>query len=86
MSPEQCREAREKLNWTQEELAKTADVPLWYVCAFEDGDAPEFLEHLKFALWEAFEEAGIGFPFEIEHGRARPAGITYSPRDKGKTH
>jgi hypothetical protein len=38
MTPDQCRAARERLNWTRDELRKAADVPLWFVAAFE-GDA-----------------------------------------------
>jgi hypothetical protein len=30
----------------------------------------------------ALEAAGIGFPFEIENGQFKPAGVTYSPIDK----
>jgi predicted transcriptional regulator len=44
MTGEQCREARERLNWTRAELATAADVPLWFIAALEDGKAtPDFL-------------------------------------------
>ena len=86
MSPEQCREARERLNWTRQDLAKAADVPLWFICAFEDDDAPEFLMYYEVAMREAFEDVGIGFPFEIVGGHVRGAGVTFSPRDKDETH
>jgi DNA-binding XRE family transcriptional regulator len=87
MSPEQCRAAREKLNWMRHELAKAAEVPLWFVAAFEDGkDTPEFLAAYEADMRRVFEEAGIGFPFEIANGRIRGAGITYSPRDKDETN
>ena len=87
MSPEQCREAREKLKWTRQELAKAAEVPLWFIAAFEDGkDIPEFSAAYEADMRRVFEEVGIGFPFEIADGRIRGAGITYSPRDKGETH
>jgi DNA-binding XRE family transcriptional regulator len=85
MTPGQCREARQKLNWTQQELAKAADVPLWFICAFEDDDAPESLLHYEIALREALEDVGIGFPFEISGGESRPAGIIYSPPDEDET-
>jgi ribosome-binding protein aMBF1 (putative translation factor) len=44
MTGEQCREAREPLKWSRHELATAADVPLWFIAAFEDGKAtPDFL-------------------------------------------
>ena len=44
MTGEQCREARERLNWTRLELAAATNVPLWFIAAFEDGKAtPDFL-------------------------------------------
>ena len=87
MSPEQCRAAREKLNWARHELAQAAGVPLWFIAAFEDRkDAPEFLASYEIDMRRVLEEAGIGFPFEIANGRPQPAGVTYSPRDKSETH
>ena len=55
MSPDDCREARELLGWTEGDLAAAADVPLWFVIAFEDEDSPEFLTHYEIALCEALE-------------------------------
>ncbi len=87
MRPEQCREAREKLNWTRQELAKAAEVPLSFIAAFEDGkDTPEFLAGYEVDMRRVFEDVGIGFPFEIAGGRIRGAGVTYSPRDRDETH
>ena len=88
MTGDQCRAARERLNWTRFELSTAADVPLWFIAAFEDRTAMavDFLAHYDLAMRAALEAVGIGFPFEIENGRAAPAGITYSPRDKGETH
>jgi hypothetical protein len=87
MRPEQCREARARLKWSRHALAVAADVPLWFVAAFEnEDDIGEFLADYEDAMRKAFEAVGIGFPFEIANGRMRPAGITYSPRDKGETH
>ena len=87
MSPEQCREAREKLKWTRQELAKAAEVPLWFIAAFEDGkDIPEFSAAYEADMRGVFEDVGIGFPFEIVGGQMRGAGITYSPREKDETH
>ena len=56
MTPDQCRAARERLNWTRDELGKAADVPLWFVAAFEDGkETPGFL-----VCWEMAIEAALG--------------------------
>ena len=44
MTGEQCRVARERLNWTRHELATATGVPLWFIAAFEDGrPTPDFL-------------------------------------------
>jgi DNA-binding XRE family transcriptional regulator len=87
MSPEQCREARERLNWTRHELAVAADVPLWFIVAFEDGkETPAFLAHYEVAMRQALEDVGIGFPFVLDKGEIAAAGISYSPRDKRETH
>jgi len=84
MSPDQCRQAREILKWTRSELAQAADVTPWVVDAFEDGR--EVLASYANAIRAALEDVGISFPFEIESGRARPAGVTYSPRDRKEGH
>ena len=56
MTPDQCRAAREHRNWTRDELRKAADVPLWFVAAFEDGkETPGFL-----VCWEVAMEAALG--------------------------
>ena len=39
MTGEQCREARERLNWTRFDLATAADVPVSFIVAFEHGNA-----------------------------------------------
>jgi hypothetical protein len=86
MSPEQRREARERLNWTRHELVVAANVPLWFIAAFEDGkETPAFLAHYEVAMREALEDEGIGFPFMIDNGQIVSAGITYSPRGKQET-
>ena len=38
------------------------------------------------AIRAALEAVGISFSFEIANGRARPAGVTYSPRDRNDGH
>ena len=60
MTGEQCREARERLDWTRLELAAAADVPLWFIAAFEDGKAtPDFLVCYEVELHAALD-AGAG--------------------------
>lgn len=86
MSPDQCREARERLKWTRQQLAVAADVPLWFIAAFEDGrDTAAFLAHYEIAMRKTLEDVGVGFLFAIGNGRLVPAGITYSPREKRET-
>jgi hypothetical protein len=78
VSPDQYREARDRLRWSQGECADAADVPLWFVVAFEDDDSPAFLAHYEIALREALEAVGISFAFEIEDGQFKPAGVRRS--------
>ena len=84
MSPDQCRKARDILKWTASELAGSAGVTPWVVSAFEEGRevSPAHQDLIRAAL----EAVGIGFPFEIANGRARSAGVTYSPRDRKEGH
>jgi hypothetical protein len=84
MSPDQCRQARDVLKWTPGELAETAGVNVWVVVAFEDGR--KVLPVYEAAIRGTLEGVGIGFPFEIANGRARAAGVTYSPRGRDETH
>jgi hypothetical protein len=83
MTPEQCRQARERLTWSRYDLAKAADAPLWFVAAFEDDkEPPAFLAHYEIAMREALERRGIGFPFELADGRMQALDVTYSPKDE----
>ena len=84
MSPNQCRQARDILKWTPSELAQAADVTQGVVAAFEEGR--EVLPTDEAAIRAALEAIGISFSFEIANGCARPAGVTYSPRDRNKGH
>ena len=60
MTGEECREARERLNWTRHELATATDVPLWFIAAFEDGKAtPDFLAGYEVDLRAVLESAGL---------------------------
>ncbi len=61
MSPDQCREARSLLRWSQRDLAAAADVPPWFVIAFEDADSPALMTSHELDLREALEAAGINF-------------------------
>ena len=62
MTGEECREARERLNWTRHELATAAGVPVWFIAAFEDGKAtPDFLAGYEVGLCAALEAAGVEF-------------------------
>jgi hypothetical protein len=80
MSPEQCRAARERLKWSRHDLAVAADVPLWFIAAFEDRKetAAALLARYELTMHDALEAVGIGFPFEISDGRVAPAGGAYS--------
>jgi DNA-binding transcriptional regulator YiaG len=84
MSPDQCRQAREVLSWTQGDLARAAGLMPLVLAAFEDGRG--VLSEYESALREALEGVGIGFPFEIANGTARSAGVAYSPRDLKGAH
>jgi hypothetical protein len=84
VSPNQCRQARDILKWTPSELAEAAAVTPWIIAAFEE--AREVSPAHEEAIRTALEAVGIGFPFEIANGRARPAGVTYSPRDRKEGH
>jgi predicted transcriptional regulator len=56
MTGEECREARERLNWTRGELAEAADVLLRFIAAFEDGKAtPDFLAGYEVDLHVALD-------------------------------
>ena len=52
--------ARERLDWTRLELAAAADVPLWFIAAFEDGKAtPDFLAGYEVDLRTAREPEAL---------------------------
>jgi hypothetical protein len=73
------------LGQCRRELADAANVPLWFVAAFENGnDGLAFLAHWEIQIRENFEAVGIGFLFEIENGQFKAAGVTYLPLDKGR--
>ena len=77
MTGDQCRKARERLNWARHELATATDVPLWFIAAFEDGNAtPGFLAVYEVDLRAALEAgtargetAAMGSLFHDGHAR-----------------
>jgi transcriptional regulator with XRE-family HTH domain len=79
LSPEQCRAARAWLNWSQEELAKEAEVALSTVRDFERGDR-EPIGHNIQAIQRALEAGGI----EFQSGAHSLSGIKFDPRIKEK--
>ena len=81
-SPRARGQARDTLKWTPGELAGAAGVTPWVVAAFEE--EREVSPADEAAIRAALEAVGISFSFEIANGRARPAGVTYSPRDRNK--
>jgi hypothetical protein len=84
VSPDQCVEARSILKWTRRDLADAARVTLWVIAAFEDGR--EVLPFYEIGIRAALEAVGIGFPFAIEDGQFRPAGVTHSPAGKDEVN
>jgi transcriptional regulator with XRE-family HTH domain len=75
ISPEQCRAARAWLNWSQDDLAKQAEVALSTVRDFEKGDR-EPIGHNIQAIQRALEAGGIQF----ESAPHSLSGIKYDPR------
>ena len=69
MTGEECREARERLNWTRFDLSTATNVPLWFIAAFEDGrSTPDFLVCWEVELRAALEAAGVIFVEENGEG------------------
>lgn len=63
MSPEQCRSARAWLGWSQQELAKRADVSLSTVHEYEIGRRTPTPNNAS-ALQRAIESGGIRLLFD----------------------
>jgi DNA-binding transcriptional regulator YiaG len=78
-SPEQCRAARAWLSWSQDELAKRANVSMSTVKDFERGARVPIGNNLT-AMRNAIEAAGIGLIFGSS-GRA--VGIAVADPDGG---
>jgi DNA-binding transcriptional regulator YiaG len=78
MSPEQCRAARGWLGWTQQELARRAEVGLSTVRDFESGDRRPMANNMA-AIRRAIEAGGVQLLFEPD-GHA--AGISFQSRSE----
>lgn len=74
LSPEQSRAARAWLDWSQEDLAKRANVSLSTVRDFEKGRRTPIANNLV-ALQHAFAQAGMKMEFDPHQ---KPSGITLS--------
>jgi hypothetical protein len=86
MTGEQCREAREHLNWTRFELATATNVPVWFIAAFEDGKAtPDFLAGYEGELLAALESAGVECIASMTPERHREIAKKASQRRWGAT-
>jgi ribosome-binding protein aMBF1 (putative translation factor) len=56
VTPEQCRAARELLNWSQDDLAEASRVPVEIVAMFEDGKLAGIVD-CQVAMREALKPA-----------------------------
>jgi transcriptional regulator with XRE-family HTH domain len=54
MTPEECRAARELLNWSQEDLAKASRISVEIVAMFEEGKLAGLMD-CQAAMREALE-------------------------------
>jgi transcriptional regulator with XRE-family HTH domain len=79
LTPEQCRAARGWLNWSQDDLAKRANVALSTVRSFENDDGMrEPVAAIVDAMQQALERAGMTFSSQA----LGPAGVQYEGRIK----
>jgi transcriptional regulator with XRE-family HTH domain len=60
MTPSQCRAARALLNWTQDDLARAAEIGVATVRNFENEKSTPQRSSLKL-IQQAFEAVGIQF-------------------------
>lgn len=77
LSPEQCHAARGWLGWSQEDLAKRANIGLSTLKEFESGKRLPIRNNLD-ALRRALEGAGIGLLFDKG---GNPHGITFTHQE-----
>ena len=85
MTPWQCRDARNLLKWSQDDLAGASRVPADIVAMFEDDKLVGMMD-LQVKMRVTLEAVGIGFPFTIERGEFLPAAVVYSPPDRQRGH
>jgi transcriptional regulator with XRE-family HTH domain len=67
VNPSLCRAARSLLNWSQDQLARAAEVSPTTIANFETGKSVPIRSTLK-AIQQAFEAAGIEFTNGDEPG------------------
>lgn len=77
ITPEQCRSARAWLDWSQEDLAKRANVSLSTVRDYEKGRRAPISNNIT-AIQAALEAAGM---FGVT-ANGEPGGVRYEPRIK----
>ncbi len=75
ISPQQCRAARAWLNWSQEHLAKTAQVALSTIRDFEREEREPIGQNID-AIERALSAGGI----EFYSGTDKLAGVSFDPR------
>lgn len=74
LSPEQCRAARAWLNWSQDELARRAQVGLSTLKDFETGKRVPVRHNLA-AIRAALEASGMEFTSDSEEAAAGITGV-----------
>ena len=77
MSPEQCKAARAWLGWSQDELAKQAEVGVSTVKDFERGGRKPMLQNIR-AMRAAIEAAGMTLLFTED----RATGVSLTDADR----
>ncbi|MBK8209651.1 MAG: helix-turn-helix transcriptional regulator [Rhodospirillales bacterium] len=77
LTPEQSRAARGWLNWTQDDLARRANVSLSTVRDFEKGRRIPIANNID-AMRRAIEAAGIGLELD-ESGKAAGIRVVTEP-------
>jgi hypothetical protein len=74
MTPNQCRHAREVLNLSRADLAREADVPLWFVEALEDGAEDRvYVDGFKAEIDKAFRTVPLDFLLTYIAGLESPS-------------
>jgi DNA-binding transcriptional regulator YiaG len=77
LTAEQCRAARAWLAWSQDDLAKAADIGLSTLRDFEGGKREPIANNRK-AIQAALEREGFGFPVALDDGGGTYAsGLTF---------